>query len=222
MPFGKKKILEARGLYGKEDLLNFKSFSKGYFYGTIAPCVISYTDEDFVNLGYKKVSNSTILIDLSKGEEELWRSVDKGSIRWGVNYAKKNGLVFQQAKEAEIEVFYDLYDKTASEGGFKAESQEFILSIVKSDKAKLFLIKNKDKILAGGLILIDQNNNYSILDLTSVSEEGMSFQAMPFLYWNLIIYSKSQGLKYFDLGGYDREAREGEKTRNINPVGTKA
>ncbi len=39
---------------------------------------------------------------------------------------------------------------------------------------------------------------------------------MPFLYWNLIIYSKSRGLDYFDLGGYDKEAKEGEKTYAIN------
>jgi lipid II:glycine glycyltransferase (peptidoglycan interpeptide bridge formation enzyme) len=39
---------------------------------------------------------------------------------------------------------------------------------------------------------------------------------MPFLYWNLILYSKYINLYKFDLGGYDKEARHGEKTYNIN------
>ena len=39
---------------------------------------------------------------------------------------------------------------------------------------------------------------------------------MPFLYWNMIRYSKSLGLDYLDLGGYDKESKKGEKTYNIN------
>lgn len=218
LPFiGKKKILETRGSANEEDLIKFKEKSKEYFYGTIAPCVINPENELFEKLEYGKISNFTILIDLKKSEDELWKALDKGSIRWGVNYAKKNGLVFGVVEsESLIEKFYEMYESTAKEGGFKAEKKEFIKKLIKTNISKLFLVKKGADILAGGMILIDKNNNYSILDLTSVNEEGMKMQAMPFLYWNLILYSKSLKLDYFDLGGYDREAKEGEKTSNIN------
>jgi len=64
--------------------------------------------------------------------------------------------------------------------------------------------------------LLDRENNYTILDLTASSAEGFKFQAMPLLYWEIILFSKENGFNSFDLGGYDREAGEGEKTYNVN------
>ena len=212
--FGRKKILEGRGNPNEKDIRLLKERAKKYFYVTIMPCVVSSKLESFEKEKYRKTANHTILIDLKKTEDELWKALDKGSIRWGVNYAKKSGLIFE--KSNKIDEFYELYLNTAKEGGFTPESKEFISSLISSDVAKLFLINKDKKVVAGGMILIDKENNYSILDLTSSSEEGMKLQAMPFLYWNFILYSKSLGLSYFDIGGYDNEAREGEKTWNIN------
>ncbi|MEI6732220.1 MAG: peptidoglycan bridge formation glycyltransferase FemA/FemB family protein, partial [archaeon] len=163
-----------------------------------------------------KVDNYTMLIDLTKSEEELWKELDKGSIRWGVGYAERNGLKASVAKAEEIDEFYKLYEETANTGRFTPESKDFVKRVAISDIGKLFVIKKDAKIVAGGLILVDEHNNYSILDLTSASESGLKLQAMPFLYWSLISYSKKRGLNYFDLGGFDREAKEGEKTHSIN------
>lgn len=212
----KKEILEARGTPSEEDLKAFKLASKNYFYGTIAPCVLNLNHEMFEKTGYKKISNYTILIDLKKTEEELWKNLEKKSSRWGVKIAQKNNLKFEIAQNKDIARFYQLYKQTAKEGNFKAESKEFLYGLANTEISKLFIIKDKKEILAGGLILIDKTNNYSILDLTASSEKGIKLQAMPFLYWNLILYSKSKNLNYFDLGGFDKEAKKGDKTYNIN------
>lgn len=211
---GRKKILEARGTPSGEDIKPFMDKSRDFFYGTIAPTVVNFKEESFVN--YKKVTNYTMLIDLKRSEEEIWQSLEKKSARWGVKTAEKNKLSFEEASEKDLDVFYSLYDNTARDGGFKPESREFIKTLMNSKISKLFVIKKESKIVAGGMILIDFNNKYSVLDLTSSSKEGLELQAMPFLYWNLIKYSKNIGMNHFDLGGYDREAREGDKTYNIN------
>ena len=65
---GKKLILEGWGTPTKEDLKSFKEISKKYFYGTIHATVLDKNNSDFLNLGFKKVKNSTILIDLRKTE----------------------------------------------------------------------------------------------------------------------------------------------------------
>ena len=88
--------------------------------------------------------------------------------------------------------------------------------MINTSISKLFIIKKNEQICAGGLILIDKNNNYSILDLTAASNFGLELQAMPFLYWNIILHSKKIGLDFFDLGGYDKEAKESDKTYKIN------
>lgn len=213
---GSKLILEARGNFNEEELNAFKAKAKGYFYGTIAPCVLNKDEELFSKLGFNKVENHTILIDLSKTEEELWHALEKKSVRWGAKTAEKNGLSFVEMKMEELDEFYQLYEGTAKQGGFSGESKAVIKNLLGGDIAKLFLVKKQKEIVAGGMILIDKDNNYSILDLTAASDGGLKLQAMPFLYWNLVVFSKSAGLRYFDLGGYDSEAREGEKTHAIN------
>lgn len=220
-PLGVKKILFAEGfpLFIDEDslkevILEFKRISKKYFYGVIAPTVLSNREELFTRERYSKVSNYTVLIDLSLPEKELFQRLEKKSSRWGVKFAEKNNLSFQEIKWAELKFFYDMYLETTLEGNFHSENYSFFEELFKSKIGKIFLVKKGEKILAGGAILLDKD--YAILNLTSSNEEGHKFQAMPFLYWNLIKYVKSTGRKYFDLGGYDKEARKGDKTFNIN------
>jgi lipid II:glycine glycyltransferase (peptidoglycan interpeptide bridge formation enzyme) len=218
-----KKILSAIGTplfinreEGKELLDSLRKNYRNYFYITISPNVLFTDLEYFESAGYKRISNNTILIDLKKSIEELWDNLEKKSIRWGVKTAEKNGLSFEIAKEDEVEKFYKLYSDTATQGGFHAEKKSFIEKLRDSQISKLFVIKYTNKIVAGGLLLIDNNNKISTLDLTGAGEEGLKLQAMPYLYWKMINYSKELNLNYFDLGGYDNEAKEGDKTYNIN------
>ena len=221
-PLGKKIILEAHGnpIYKSESdlieiLREFKRISKNYFYGTIAPTILS-DESKFVQEGYKKSSNHTITLNLSKSERELWSYLEKKSIRWGINSAKKNNLSFSISNKEDISNFIKIYKKTAEDGNFTPEDGDFIKNLANTELSKLFLIRSKDKIIAGGLILLDFNKHTATLSLTASTPQGLKLQAMPFLYWNLILYAKSQGFKIFDLGGYDSEARGGEKTSNIN------
>lgn len=213
--FISKTIIEARGTPTENQAKDFKEIARKYFYGTIAATVTA-NNEIFEKLKYNKVLNHTILIDLKKDKEEIWTNLEKKSIRWGVKTAEKNGLTFSESTEKEREQFYKMYKKTTERGGFVGEKNEFIEEIVKEGLGKLFVIKFKEDIVAGGAILFDRKNNYAILDLTSANEEGQKLQAMPYLYWNFILYSKENKFDYFDLGGYDNEAKEGEKTYNIN------
>ncbi|PIN93091.1 hypothetical protein COU54_04325 [Candidatus Pacearchaeota archaeon CG10_big_fil_rev_8_21_14_0_10_31_24] len=223
-PLGEKKILTVRGSpifldynSGAKVLENFKNESKKYFYGTIMPSVRHDKEALFMELGYKKVVNNTILIDLKKDKTELWKNLEKKSIRWGIKTGEKNGLIFKIAEnELDVNAFYSMYSDTAKLGGFSAEKKEFIEGLRDSEISRLFLVYSNEKVVAGGLALIDKNNNILTLDLTGSNEEGLKLQAMPFIYWNILLYGMKNGLDIFDLGGYDAEARVGDKTYNIN------
>lgn len=215
--FLKRKIVEARGTPSEKDVLKFKEICNNYFYGVISPCLMNIQPKRFEKSGYKKSSNYTFLLDLRKTEEEIWQGFEKKSIRWGINTAKKNKLdVEHKPSQKDIEQFYNIYSSTAKEGGFDAEPKEFLCSLFSSNIARLILIKNKRNVVAGGLVILDKENNYAILDLTSASDDGFKLQAMPLLYWEIILFAKNSGLEFIDLGGYDSEARVGEKTYNIN------
>lgn len=221
---GRKKILFLEGNpiskneKSKDKILKeFKDISKKYFYGINRPIVLDIEDSMMKKLGYSKVSNYTVLIDLKKSKEELWNALEKKSARWGIKTAEKNNLSINLAEEKEAEEVYNLYVNTTKEGGFNPESIDFLKSLRNNKISKLLAVKNnKEEIIAAGLILIDEYNKYSILNLTTSTEKGQKLQAMPFLYWKMIEYSKDLGLNYFDLGGYDSEAKKGSKMDNIN------
>lgn len=214
--FGKKSILEARGTPTDEEAKLFKEMSKKFFYGTISSNVLKPSTE-FLDGNYYVTKNYTILLDLSKSVDDLWKGLEKKSSRWGVKTAEKNGLTFDlTSSQNELNSFYKIYLKTSKDGGFSPEKIEFIESLINSRKASLGLVKKGKSIVAGGLIFLDSDKRYAILDLTAASSKGAKLQAMPFLYWNLILHAKKTGMNFFDLGGYDKEAGKNEKTYAIN------
>ncbi|MCX6748463.1 MAG: peptidoglycan bridge formation glycyltransferase FemA/FemB family protein [Candidatus Pacearchaeota archaeon] len=216
---GEKKIIFARGTPSEQALKEFAEKSKEYSYGTITPQITNYDDVLFKKLGFKRTDDFTIMVSLEKSKDELFKQLEKKSSRWGVKTAEKNSLIFAEVRESELKEIFKLYKDTADKGGYKSEPFEFFSScyknIVKENQGKFFVVKQKpNKILAGALLLIDLD--HTMLHLTGASDLAYRLQAMPFLYWNLILYSKSLNKKYFDLGGYDAEAKEGEKTYAIN------
>ncbi len=212
---GKRRILEARGTPSLQDVTAFKKIAENYWYGLIAPVVLDGSKFDELDL--TKVTNHTILLDLSQKEDALWSNLEKKSIRWGIKTAERNGLEFREPKtSAEVNAFYNLYAQTAHKGGFHAEPEIFLQALAHTSVSRLFIVTKDDKIVAGALVLLDKSYNYAILDLTSASEEGLKLQAMPFLYWNLIKFAKREGYSTFDLGGYDSESKKGEKMQAIN------
>jgi len=217
-PFGKKKILFARGTPPKNSLKEFLHKNKEFFYGKITPKITSFSDNLFKELGFKRFNDHTIMIDLNKTEEELWKGLEKKSARWGVKTAEKHSLVFEEAKEKDLGKVFQLYKKTAKEGGLTPEPITFFKAaysiLTPKNLAKFFIVKKANKLIAAGLLLIDPD--CTMVDLTGSSSEGYKLQAMPFLYWNFIKYSKSLGKRYLDLAGYDLDAKSGEKTYQIN------
>lgn len=219
-PFGIKTILFAEGTplfleksAGEKILEVFRTEASRYFYGTIAPTAIDQREDIFSS--YKKVCNNTLIVDLQKPEEELWKNLEKKSARWGVKTAQGNRLQFEECKsQIELKEFYEIYEKKVLKEGFGLKTLRFLKILLNSNLVKLFLVKKDNRIIAGGIILLDWD--YSILSLTAANEEGYKSQAMSFLYWNLILFSKKADKKYFDMGGYDIEAKIGDKMYSIN------
>ena len=158
------------------------------------------------------------MINLEKPEEELWKDLEKKSARWGAKTAEKNGLTATESTPTDLKEIFNLYKDTADKGGLKPEPFEFFEAVdsllVPKKLAKFFTVKQGSAILAGGLLLID--TDHTMVHLTGANDKGYKLQAMPFLYWNLIKFSKEIGKKYLDMGGYDTEARQGEKAYQIN------
>jgi len=105
-----------------EILKKFKKVSKNFFYGINYPLVLFPLNKKLEEERYKKVTNHTLILNLSTSEEELWKGLEKKSSRWGVKTAEKNKLGFVPASnEKEISDFYNIYKETVKQGRFSPE-----------------------------------------------------------------------------------------------------
>ena len=161
--------------------------------------------------GFKDIQ-ATIYIDLTKSEEELWKSLDKDA-RWGVNKAKKSFLrIGKSNKEEAWERFYEIYEDTCRRGGIKP----FKLKEIKKENSSLLLCIKENKIIAGAVIIENKEEEKISLFLNASLPEFQGMQPNNLLYWTIIIYGKQRGYKVFDLGGYQLNAKKGSKLYEIN------
>jgi len=211
---GKKKILFAEGV--DIELLKNHDKTKTKKYHDILFSTFSY---DGKLKGFYETNMHTITIDLSKPLDELWTSLEKKSIRWGIKKAEAEGVIVKDAdSEKELEEFYQMYISTCHQGGLIPEKYEFFSSIndilVPKKLAKILVAKKNGKVVSGAILLISQD--YTTLNLTGTNDEGQKSQANVLVYWELIKFSKEIGRKWFDLGGYDVYAKSGEKAYFVN------
>ena len=158
--------------------------------------------------GFKDVQ-ATIIIDLAKNLDELWKNLDKDA-RWGVNKAKKEGLSVSSIDSEEgWKYFYDIYRDTCKRGGVLPLNVEKI-----REKTNLLVCIKDNKIIAGAVVKEKQEKIELFLNASLV--EFLNLQPNNLLYWGIIEYAKEKGFKIFDLGGYQLKAKKGMKLYEIN------
>jgi lipid II:glycine glycyltransferase (peptidoglycan interpeptide bridge formation enzyme) len=155
--------------------------------------------------GFKDV-RATIQIDLSKTEEELWMNLES-TARKNVKRANTYNLVLKESEEWEK--FYPYYSATWARGGVSPEPIEEM----KKDR-KLFLAYYGEEVAGGGVVEIE--NGVLEFFAIAVGEKYLEMQAYAFIYWNLILWSKRNGLTTVDLGGYQLGTKVGEKLYYVN------
>ncbi|MEM3405614.1 MAG: peptidoglycan bridge formation glycyltransferase FemA/FemB family protein [Candidatus Pacearchaeota archaeon] len=145
--------------------------------------------------------NATVIVDLTPNEEEIMKNLDKDA-RWGIKKAIKNNLIVEETnKEEDLKEFYKIYEKELKEKIIRVETFEHL----KENMDILFVCKKDNKIIAGATLKI--KNNIPTLTRNASLKEYLSFHPNNLLYWNLILWSKKNGYKKLDLGGYQIKPR---------------
>ena len=144
--------------------------------------------------------NATILIDLSKSEEEILEKADR-SRRKNIRKAEREGLVFVQAQENELNDWYKIYSKVWTLGGLNPEP---FASFQKQDY-KLYLAKKDSTILGGGIF--QEFPDKIVFIAYAPLPEYQNLRVNDFMYWSSIVLAKELGKKQVDLGGWQIKAR---------------
>lgn len=149
--------------------------------------------------------NATVIVDLEPREEDIMKNLHKDA-RWGINRAKKEGLIVEEAdNEKSWKEFYEIYKKTMEEGG----SNPSTLEEIKKKSHILFVCKKNEKIIAGAAIWFVEKYDKNIprLYLNASLKEYLDLQPNNLLYWHCLLWSKNKKYDKFDLGGYQMKAR---------------
>ena len=151
---------------------------------------------------------ATIHINLTKPIEELWSNLNKKA-RWGVNKAKKEGLIVKKTNDDESwKEFYEIYKDTCKRGGILP------LSFGKITELGLFICEKDNKII-GGAVTKKKDDKIELF-LNASIPKYLEFQPNNLLYWTILEKSKNEKYKIFDLGGYQLKALKGSKLYEIN------
>ena len=89
--------------------------------------------------------NATIIIDLKANEEEIMKNLHKDA-RWGINRARKEGLIVEETdKDEDWGLVYLIFKQTMKEVGFVP----IPLKVLKNNTKRLFVCKKDEEIIAG-------------------------------------------------------------------------
>lgn len=160
-------------------------------------------------LSFKKTIDlqprKTLLLDLSKGEEQLLKEMHQKT-RYNIRLAEKKGLVFIEAKdENDFEDFWSLMQKTGDRDSFKIHGKEHYRILAQGNPGfiKLFLIKHGSQCLAAGLFSF-YGNKVTYLHGAS-DNKNRQLMAPYLLQWEAIKMAKGKGYKYYDFFGVDEK-----------------
>ena len=158
-----------------------------------------------------KDKKATILIDLKQSEKEIYDKLSK-DLKWGIRRAGKEGLYLVEIEKYDIinwELFKQIYRETW--WAVNPKIDEMVTQWRNDGSRRLFFVLNKYNGLVGYAIV---KNLPDRLNLEYMGNNNVQLRVNDFIYWNLILQAKKEGLPYFDLGGYQLGARG--KTDKVN------
>lgn len=160
-----------------------------------------------------KDKKATILIDLKQSKKEIFDKFSK-DLRWGIRRAEKEGLVLKEIHDSiNWQLFVMIFKKMW--WSVHPNIDELAKQWRKDGSRRLFFAyRPGTSFLAGFAIVKVLPDRLNMEYLSHSHEEFIVWRVNDFLYWNLILQAKREGLYYFDLGGYQLGALG--KTDKVN------
>ncbi|WAI01213.1 hypothetical protein [Methanogenium organophilum] len=167
--------------------------------------------------GFSKQEFSTIVIDLTLDEDELWKNMGRSSCRSAINKARNSGVTIKINEG--YEEFYALNSNFRKYKGLP----RYNLSIeYMKNYCTLFISEYEGDILGGLLYLNDRDYFRGLLGASKRLDDCYNLKknlignANKMIIWNAMLHAKSCGKRFFDMGGYSTEKVTDEEMEGIN------
>ncbi|MCP5064829.1 MAG: peptidoglycan bridge formation glycyltransferase FemA/FemB family protein [Ignavibacteriae bacterium] len=168
----------------------------------------------FLEAGFKKyeIIDKTIFVDLFQDEETLRKNF-RGQWRNRLKKAEKGELtVIQGNNDSLFNEFLNIYKEMHNRKNFKeyvdVESfKEINSELEDKNKLQIFICKYDNKPLSG--IVATSMGNSGIYLLGGSTSEGLKMSSSYLLQWETMMWMKSKSIRWYDLGGIDKENNPG-------------
>ncbi len=148
-------------------------------------------------------ATQTILLDLTKSEEELLANM-KQKTRYNVRLARKKGVVVEERNDEEgLEIFLKLQKETAKRQGFFVHPDSYYRTVWEvlypKGLAHLLIAKVENTPVVAWLLLKYQDTFY--YPYGGSSTEYRKYMASNLMMWEAIKLGKKLGCNVFDMWG---------------------
>jgi FemAB-related protein (PEP-CTERM system-associated) len=141
----------------------------------------------------------TMWLALRKDVEAQWKGLD-GKVRNEVKKAQASGLTTRHGKEELLDKFYKVFARNMRDLGTPVIGRIFFADILKyfPAEAAIFIVERKGRAIAAALTL----SHGDTIEIPWASSVRAFNRLCPneFMYWEVIKYAITQGLKNFDFG----------------------
>lgn len=185
---------------------------------------IAVTDRLVGRSGYRRTNRSatyrSVAIDVSRPDAELMARLH-GKWRNPLRNALKAGLELETGPIATLsERFHKLYVQVQDAKGFDPDiPPEFYYGLVGPDFTHEVIIARLDGEDLGAMTLGCAGTT-AIYLFGATTESGRTLNAGHFLMWQSMLWARSRGLRWFDLGGIDEAANPSVARFKLRTGGT--
>jgi lipid II:glycine glycyltransferase (peptidoglycan interpeptide bridge formation enzyme) len=140
------------------------------------------------------------LLDVSKGEDHLWKHFTKEA-RWDINKAKKKGIVIEEGRKEELKRIFDVYYNTFKSQGRRVNfSKEYLLDVYDAfspTNLKVFVAKYQGEFVSG-IIATCFRDVFSVW-MGSSKPPIKDLPANDLLYWETMKWAINHECKYYEM-----------------------
>ena len=144
---------------------------------------------------------STYILELSLNIEEVWKKLDKGSVRWAIKKSRKKGVVVNEIKNiGDLKEFYELNCMTKREIGVPGHPWKFFKNLFTflDNHVSLYVARYNDEIIGGGII--EYFKDTVIYGYGAANPRYLKLHPYNAFIWKCIEDACLKGYKYYDFG----------------------
>jgi hypothetical protein len=144
---------------------------------------------------------STFVLPLSQNIPDVWKRLDKGSVRWAVTKAKKSNVsVVSTRNTDDLKEFYELNYLTKKELGVPCHPLKFFENLFTTlgDNVILYVARHDKGIIGGGIML--RFKGAVLYGYGAANPNCLNFHPYDAFIWQSIEDACNAGYKTFDFG----------------------